>query len=171
MHQPDVLVLDEPTISIDPVQVVDTRELIQELGKNHTVLLSTHQLSEASRLCGRVVILHHGRVVADGPTHDIAAAMLHSRTVDIEVRGPQDQVMETLATIHGLSMLGSAIDSGDEVCRYRLTGPKNLDFREELAARLIGAGFALRELTQATADLEQAFLDLTEVEDQAVDLA
>ena len=161
LHEPEVLILDEPTVSIDPVQVVDARELIRRLGEQHTVLLSTHQLSEASSLCERVIILHDGAVAAEGRPHEIAESLHDSRGVRVEVRGPSEQVAAVLAAVPGMRSVSPAVHVEEGVYAYEAVALPGSDLREAIAAALAEAGLGLRSLTRSSIDLEEIFLQVT----------
>ena len=160
LHEPDVLVLDEPTVSIDPLQVVEVRELIRELGGRHTVLLSTHQLSEASSLCERVVILHEGVVAAQGRPREIAQTLSGAQRVVVETRGPREQAERVLAAVDGAWSVepadAAAADDGG-VHALRVTGAPGAELAERAAAALVGAGLGVRRLDVESAGLEEVF--------------
>ena len=161
LHEPEVLVLDEPTVSIDPVQVVDARDLIRRLGEEHTVLLSTHQLAEASSLCERVVILHEGALVAEGHPNEIAERLHGAQRVSVEARGPAEQTGAVLAAVPGVSAVGASTLVEDGVYAFEVTAALRADVREAIARALSDAGIGLRGLARSSVDLEEIFLQLT----------
>ncbi len=161
LHEPEVLVLDEPTVSIDPLQVVDARDLIRRLGERHTILLSTHQLSEASSLCERVVILHEGAVAAQGRPREIATELRDAQRFSVQVRGPQDQATSVLKNADGVWSVDCVGSTEDNVHSFEMTGAPREDLAETIASALIGAGLGLRRLARATVDLEEVFLQVT----------
>ncbi len=161
LHEPEVLILDEPTASIDPLQVVDARDLIRRLGERHTILLSTHQLSEASSLCERVVILHEGEVAAQGRPREIAAALRDAQRFSVQVRGPQDRATNVLLNADGVWAVDCVGSSEDGVHSFEVTGAPHEDLAETIASALIGAGLGLRQLAHANVDLEEIFLQVT----------
>ena len=161
LHEPEVLVLDEPTVSIDPVQVVDARKLIRRLGEEHTVLLSTHQLGEASSLCERVVILHEGTVVAEGHPEDIAEQLHGAERISVEARAPAEQTAAALGAVPGVSFVGPSVPVEDGVYAFEVTAPLQSDVREPIVEALQAAGIALRGLSRSSVDLEDVFLQLT----------
>ncbi len=167
LHEPEVVILDEPTVSIDPVQVVEVRELIRQLGGRHTVLLSTHQLAEASSLCERVVILHEGVVAAQGRPEELARELGSAQRYAVEARGPREQTASALASAEGvwaveeigeIEMIaeGATQDSGSNV--FRVTGALGEGLGERIAEAVIGAGSGLRRLEPLEAGLEEIFL-------------
>jgi ABC-type multidrug transport system ATPase subunit len=102
IHQPQVLILDEPTIGLDPEQVVEIRKLIRDLGTTQTVILSTHILSEVSSVCDRVIVIDKGRILASQSLTELRAQLQHTRTVRIEVEGPEAQVRGALERLSGV---------------------------------------------------------------------
>ena len=169
LHEPEVLVLDEPTVSIDPVQVVEARDLIRRLGNEHTVLLSTHQLAEASSLCERVVILHDGVLVAEGHPDDIAERLQGAQRIRVEARGPAEQTSAALAAVPGIRSVGTATLIEEGVYAFEVTAPLRSDVRESIAQAMSAAGIGLRGLVRSTVDLEEVFLRLTRGEREAAD--
>jgi ABC-2 type transport system ATP-binding protein len=174
LHNPDVLILDEPTVGLDPIQITEVRSMIKELGRNHTVILSTHLLPEVSMVCNRVVIINRGRLVAlDTPLH-LAQDVSESNAVEVQVRGDSQGVLKTLRGIGGVvtAALENA-DTGDGTARatfgtesrvaagasvYRVETRPGSDLRPSVAAALVGAGFELLELRNYQMSLEDIFL-------------
>lgn len=161
LHDPEVLILDEPTVSIDPVQVVDARDLIRRLGEEHTVLLSTHQLAEASSLCERVVILHDGTLVAEGHPDEIAERLHGAQRIHIEARGPAEQIGSALAAVPDVRSVGAPALVEEGVYAFEVIAPLRLDVREAIARAMGDAGIGLRGLARSSVDLEEIFLQLT----------
>ena len=161
LHEPEVLVLDEPTVSIDPVQVVEARDLIRRLGKEHTVLLSTHQLAEASTLCERVIILHDGVLVAEGHPDEIAERLQGAQRIRVEARGPVEQTGAALAAVPGVRSVGTATLIEEGVYAFEVTAPLRSDLREAIAQAMNAAGVGLRGLARSSVDLEEVFLQIT----------
>ena len=161
LHEPEVLVLDEPTVSIDPVQVVEARGLIRRLGKEHTVLLSTHQLAEASALCERVIILHDGVLVAEGHPGEIAERLQGAQRITVEARGPAERTGAALAAVPGVRSVGTATLIEEGVYAFEVTVPLYSDLREAIAQAMGAAGVGLRVLARSSVDLEEVFLQIT----------
>lgn len=161
LHEPPVLILDEPTVSIDPVQIVDARDLIRRLGEEHTVLLSTHQLAEASSLCERVVILHEGAVVAEGRSNEIAEHLRGVQRISVEARGPAEQTEATLMAVPEVSAVGAPTPVEEGVYAFEITAPLRSEVRESIAQAMSTAEIGLRGLARSSMDLEEVFLQLT----------
>ncbi|HLZ94388.1 MAG TPA: ATP-binding cassette domain-containing protein [Candidatus Dormibacteraeota bacterium] len=164
VHEPDVLVLDEPTAGLDPGQTRETRDLIKRLGRAHTVVLSSHILPEVEATCERVLIINAGRIVADGAP-DILARRLGTRRHEIEivVRGEPAAVEEAVRGVAGVDEVTVAGDAESAV-RVVVTTSR-ADLREDLSRAVILAGFGLLEVQERALSLEDVFLRLTSTED------
>jgi ABC-2 type transport system ATP-binding protein len=159
LHEPEVLVLDEPTIGIDPIQVVETRRLIKSLGGQHTVILSTHILPEVSMVCERVLIIHEGQIVAEDRPEHLAERLQGVERIEVEVNGPAPQVMQALRNIKGVI---DVTRSGDnQRSTYSIQVRRGLDLREEIARAIVSSGWGLRRLQLVGMSLEEIFLKLT----------
>ncbi len=165
IHDPDILVLDEPTVGLDPNQIVEIRELIKRIGQEKTVILSSHILPEVEATCQRVLIIHEGRIVGQGTPSELAARARGGGIVTMEVRGPRREVAEALSAVPDVEECDTA-EGGEEGlvrCRVRITA--EVDRREELAAAVAGGGWGLRELHTERVSLEDVFHELTGGED------
>jgi len=156
LHRPEVLILDEPTIGLDPGQVVEVRELIRSIGKERTVLLSTHLLNEAQNLCDRVLIINKGRIVAEDTTENLQARLLGAERVVVRVRGEADDLASSIKTVKGVRKVETLNDGGVE---FEFASGK--DLRPEVARQVIGDGYDLLELRPLGMSLEEIFLELT----------
>ncbi len=164
LHEPDVLILDEPTIGIDPIQVVETRQLIKSLGGNHTIILSSHILPEVSMVCDRVLIIHEGKVVAiDTPAH-LSAHLRSTQRIEAEVRGPSAQVMPLLRELSGVQDVRREGDG--PVATYVIEARLGADLREPIATLVVQHGWGLQRLQSVEMSLEEIFLRLTTSEEQ-----
>ena len=159
LPEPPVLILDEPTAGIDPTQVVQTRELIRSLGDEHTVLLSTHILSEVSLLCDRVIIIHQGRIIADGNPDELAARLTGNVSVEVHVRGPQAQVAKALSGVAGVVAVTSGVENDASV--YFVEANRGTDVVAEIARVIVESRWALLRLQPASLTLEQVYMQLT----------
>jgi ABC-2 type transport system ATP-binding protein len=179
--KPTILILDEPTAGLDPNQIREVRDLIAELGTSHTILLSTHILSEVEASCSRVLVISKGKLVASGETKDISH-MRKTSTVDVTVRGKPDDALRLLRALQGVAKarrVGSGEKEekgGEEIFTVRCTfgaigGPSEVGggneggggsaFVERIVAGLVTGGFAVREVKPAGGSLEDVFADLT----------
>lgn len=166
--EPPILVLDEPTAGLDPNQIREVREVIRELGKEHTVLLSTHILSEVEASCSRVVVIAKGKLVAAGTMEEIAHKR-RSTGLFVVVRGNQDTTLAVLRGAFGIAKatVDSAARTEEGVLAVRCRFRKNLDesmmarATEQAVAALVGAGLFVREASQVKSSLEELFRELT----------
>ena len=160
LHEPTVLILDEPTIGIDPVQVVETRELIRGLGQDHTIVLSTHILPEVSTMCERVVVINEGRVVAVDKPENLSVHLRGSEQVRVEVRGPSRDVAARFRDLNGVRRV-ERTEVGSGVFSYALECEPGSDLKEALAKLVVDQGWGLLGLESASMSLEDIFLELT----------
>ena len=161
VHDPEVLVLDEPTAGLDPAQTHQTRELIAALGRDHTVILSSHILPEVAATCHRVLIINGGRLVADDTPANLAKALTGKSAEEVEllVQGHGPQIKTRIGSLDGVETVTMA-PAGEGLWRVRLTVSRQ-DMPDELARAVVEAGFGLRELHARTVSLEDVFLQLT----------
>lgn len=159
LHKPEVLILDEPTIGLDPAQVKDVRELIRELGRERTVMLSTHILSEAQTLCNRVLIINKGRIVAEDSPDRLRSRLSGGDRVGIKVAGDGAGLAETLGKVPGVTAVRSIKDGELEV----ETSPGG-NARPELAKAVVNGGWGLMEMKSMGMSLEDIYLQLIQAE-------
>jgi ABC-2 type transport system ATP-binding protein len=156
IHSPEVLILDEPTIGLDPVQIIEVRNLIKELGKDHTILLSTHILSEAQQVCNRVMIINRGRIVAEDTPERLQDRLTGSRRVSVQVGGDGDGLASVVAAVPGVARLMEKEDG-----RLEFETVPGMDPRADVARAVIQAGYDLLEMRPYGVSLEEIFLELT----------
>ena len=156
LHEPDVLILDEPTIGLDPAQIREVRTLIQKIGKERTVLLSTHILSEAQQVCDRVLIINKGHIVAEDSPEQLQARLTGARRVVLNVGGEPDDLDRLVGSIEGVTNVYPVEDGLVE-----FESMPGLDLRPEVARAVIGAGYDLLEMRPVGLSLEDIFLQLT----------
>jgi len=156
IHDPQVLILDEPTIGLDPAQIIEVRNLIRELGKRRTVLLSTHILSEAQHVCNRVLIINKGKLVAEDTPQQLQARLTGSQRIQLQVGGDSDGVENALKDIDGV---GRIILGEDGNLEFE-TVP-GLDPRPQVAKAIVNEGYDLLEMSRTGMSLEDIFLELT----------
>jgi len=160
IHNPDVLVLDEPTAGLDPKQIIETRELIKGLAGQHTVVLSTHILPEVSKTCQRVVVINAGKVAAVGAPDELTRRLQGFETVEITVEGPAPDIMSKLAQVPGVTLVEPREASGTRVT-LEVHSEKGKDVRAELARAVVESRWQLFELRTSGLSLEDIFLKLT----------
>jgi ABC-2 type transport system ATP-binding protein len=157
IHAPEVLILDEPTIGLDPAQIIEVRKLIQELGRERTVLLSTHILSEAQQVCDRVLIIHRGEIVAEDSPSNLQAQVAGAERLLVKVAG---ETSELVAALKGVADVND-VQPGASEGEVEVTSAPGIDVRPRVARRVIEAGMDLIELRAKGASLEDVFLQLT----------
>ncbi len=160
LHEPEVLILDEPTIGLDPAQIIEVRRLIQELGKERTVLLSTHILSEAQQVCDRVLIINRGAIVAEGTPADLQAQLSGAERLVVQAAGSTQQLIRLLGAVPGVRR----VEPGAVEGQVELASAPGEDVRPQVARRIVEAGLDLLELRPLGVSLEEIFLQLTREE-------
>ena len=159
IHEPQVLVLDEPTIGIDPIQVVETRNLIKDVGREHTIILSTHILPEVSMVCTRVLIINEGQIIAEDTPRNLAERLQGVEKVEAEIRGPEEQVTRALNGIRGVVSVSVTSDSDRSI--YSVEAKRGLDLRSTISRVVISNGWGLLTIQLVGMSLEDIFLQLT----------
>jgi ABC-2 type transport system ATP-binding protein len=168
IHNPEVLILDEPTAGLDPRQIIETRELIKELAGDHTIVLSTHILPEVSQTCQRVVIIAKGRVVAVDTPENLTARLrgTEAMTMYLQVDAGGADAGTALAAVPGVTRIVEA-DRHDGRVGYEVASAQGHDVRRELARVIVNSGWGLLELRPTRMSLEEIFLSLTTEESGA----
>ena len=169
LHEPDVLIMDEPTIGIDPIQVVETRQLISDLGREHTLLLSSHILPEVSAICSRVLVINDGRIVADDDPDQLSDKLQHAERIEVSVRG-----VDAPAFISAMREISVVIDARtdqrvsivqraerENFSPFIVDARPNNNASELVAKTVIDNGWGLSNLTPLPMTLEEIFLELT----------
>jgi ABC-2 type transport system ATP-binding protein len=157
IHRPEVLILDEPTIGLDPAQVVEIRNVIKEIGKDRTVLLSTHILTEAQNLCDRVLIINKGKIVAEDTPENLQSRLVGSQRVVLRVRGDSDGLETTIKKVKGTARIET---KDEETVEFEFSSGQ--DVRPQVAKAVIQAGYELIEMRPVGMSLEEIFLELTQ---------
>jgi ABC-2 type transport system ATP-binding protein len=171
LGDPEVLILDEPTIGLDPRQIAEIRALIKSLGGQHTVILSTHILPEVSMVCDSVIIINRGRVVAKGTQAELVEQVFPAARVEVEVAGPGEAIASSLKTLPGVTSVEAigveAIGARDGASRFLVESPRGRDVRGELVRLVAGRGWELLELHQVGLSLEEVFIRVVAGEEHA----
>ena len=158
---PKVIILDEPTVGLDPAQMIEIRALIHDLGKTHTVILSSHILSEVQAICDRVLIIAHGKLIAQGTPEELAGRLAAKGTIVATAQGSREAVLAAAAAVPGLSDLRVTAEKGGEVS-FTAVSEAGADLRGALSLALARAGCPVLTLSAETMSLEDVFLQLTE---------
>jgi ABC-2 type transport system ATP-binding protein len=156
IHRPEVIILDEPTIGLDPAQVVEIRNVIREIGKDRTVLLSTHILTEAQQICDRVLIINKGKIVAEDTPENLQSRLAGAQRVLVRVRGEADELSSKVSKVKGVRDVEAKADGSVE---FEFSAGQ--DVRPQVAKAVIQAGFDLLEMRPIGLSLEEIFLELT----------
>jgi len=170
IHDPEIIILDEPTIGLDPKQIIEVRELIKNLGGRHTVILSSHILPEVSQVCERVVIIHQGRVVAQDTPENLTNQLKGAERLFVEVQGPVPQIEEKIKSLPGITAVTLQGSSHKDQSGFIVESELERDVRRELAAAIVGSGWGLLEMRPVGMSLEEIFLHLTTTEEEVVPL-
>jgi ABC-2 type transport system ATP-binding protein len=160
IHNPEVLILDEPTAGLDPKQIIETRELIRSLAGDHTIILSTHILPEVSQTCQRVVIINNGRVVAVDTPENLTSRLSGAGTLYVQVDAAGADVGTALATVPGVSRVVPA-DQRPGSGAFEVESERGRDVRRELSRAIVSRGWGLLELRPMRLSLEEVFLQVT----------
>ena len=160
IHNPDVLILDEPTAGLDPKQIIETRDLIRSLAGDHTIVLSTHILPEVAQTCHRVVIINKGRVVAVDTPENLTARLKGAETMYVQVDAAGADVMPALSSIPGVIRVIPAEQRGI-IGGFEVESERDTDIRRDLARAVVTQGWGLLELRPMRMSLEEIFLQVT----------
>jgi ABC-2 type transport system ATP-binding protein len=161
LHDPPVLILDEPTVGLDPTQIRETRKLIRDLGGQHTIMLSTHILPEVEAVCDRAIVISSGRIVAQGTPEELRSSRRMQARVLVECRGPSKEVEIALNRVSGVGHVELINGNGDAFLTAALRPKDGYDIREEVARTVIQNGWPLREIRLENATLEEFFVQVT----------
>jgi ABC-2 type transport system ATP-binding protein len=159
LHRPEVLILDEPTIGLDPAQIIEVRNLIREIGKEHTVMLSTHILTEVQQVCNRVIIINRGQIVAEDTPSGLQARLTGAERVTIKIRGEVDDLLPILSKLSGVLTTEKTNESEVEISMAA-----GQDIRPEIARQVIKNGYDLLQMQSSNLSLEEIFMQLTQDE-------
>ena len=159
IHNPDVLVLDEPTAGLDPKQIMETRQLIRALAGTHTIILSTHILPEVSQTCQRVVIINKGKVIAVDTPEGLTEQLRGAQSLLVQAQGPTDDIHRALQNLAGVTRV-AVTESRDLSATFQVDSDTGVDIRREVAATIVRGGWGLLELRPSRLSLEDVFVKL-----------
>src|SRR3984957_15326988 len=165
VHEPDLIILDEPTIGLDPQQIRSARQLIKSLAEKHTVLISTHILPEAEMTCNRMLIMGEGRIVASGTPDELQNLMVAGSQIVVEIAAPEAELRECWAVMPEIEQFNISATDGLYM-RCALTPRNEADLRAEIFALAAQRGWTVRELTRSRHTLEDIYIQLTGVEEE-----
>ena len=160
INNPPVLILDEPTVGLDPNQIIEIRSLIKKLGKNHTVILTSHILSEVQAVCDKIIVISEGRIVADDTETALSDKLTGSHILTAQIEGEVEKIQRLVLSIEGVELCKD-INERDGVHEYRIESEEGVDIRRELFTKMAKADCPILELKSAELSLEDIFLKLT----------
>ena len=166
IHDPEVLIFDEPTIGLDPKQILETRKLIKSLGGQRTIILSTHILPEVAQTCDRVVIINKGKIVAEDSPENLSSSLKGAKRTHLQIRGPRNDIETQLKTIDGINKI-TYETSQDGINNFLVESVSKNEIQEQIAATVVRNNWGLVELHPITISLEDIFLKLTTSEKEA----
>lgn len=158
---PGVLILDEPTVGLDPKQIIEIRTLIKKLGKNHTVILSSHILSEVQAVCDRIVVINQGKIVADDTADNLSSSLIADHKLIARIDGPREEVVKVVSAIPGVVTVLADMQREKGVWEYNIEATEGTDIRRELNRRLSARSWYIMGLRSSELSLEDIFLRLT----------
>ena len=159
---PEVIILDEPTVGLDPKQIIEIRDLIKSLKKKHTVILSSHILSEVSAVCDYVLIISHGKLVASDTPENLGKLAEGSNTLNLLIKGEKDRIRTTLGQIDGIKNITVDTAKEEHVWNVTISTKEDTDIREEVFFKMADARCPILEMQSKKVSLEEIFLELTE---------
>ncbi|MEA3464196.1 MAG: ATP-binding cassette domain-containing protein [Patescibacteria group bacterium] len=161
MHNPDILILDEPTTGLDPNQIAEIRNLIKELGKEKTVIFSTHILAEVSATCDRIIIIHNGKIAGEGTPEELATKASSREIIYVKIKGPKDEILNKLRDMENVVKAEIKDKELDDVYGYEIESKLGVDLREYLSMTVMRAGWSILEFSKKSVSLEDVFRELT----------
>lgn len=161
IHEPDILILDEPTTGLDPNQIVEIRELIKKIGQEKTVIFSTHILSEVSATCDRVVIINNGKIIVEGTPNELMQKAGGQEIIYVKIKGPKAEVLAKLKAMENVELAEEKDKESDDVFGYEIKPKEMIDLREQLSMTVMKAGWSILEFSKKAVSLEDVFRELT----------
>ena len=159
---PKIIIFDEPTVGLDPKQIIEIRNLIRTLGRDHTVILSTHILPEVQAVCDRIVIINNGKIIADEKTEDISRAMQNNRRFNVKICGPRKEVLAMLKSKTGITYAEELAERDGDATTYMIESEPGVDIRKNLFYTLAEKGWPLIGLEGVGMNLEDIFISLVD---------
>jgi len=161
MHNPEILILDEPTTGLDPNQIVEIRKLIKDLGREKTVIFSTHILGEVSAVCDRAVIINKGKIVGEGSPEELTKKAGGKEIIYVKIKGPKDAVLEKISRMENVAKVDFKDTESDNIHGYEVESKNETDIRESLAKLVMDNDWGILEFNKKAVSLEDVFRELT----------
>lgn len=158
---PPILILDEPTVGLDPKQIIEIRTLIKRLGKKHTVILSSHILSEIQAVCDRIIIINGGKIAADDTTENLTKNITTDHRLIARIEGPREEILKTIKGISGVVKVVADMERENGVYDYEIETKEDADIRRELFKRVVARNWVILGLKTSEMTLEDIFLKIT----------
>jgi ABC-2 type transport system ATP-binding protein len=161
IHQPDILILDEPTTGLDPNQIIEIRDLIKKLGQEKTVIFSSHILSEVSATCDRVIIINNGKIVGEGSPSELMTKAGSRDLIYVKIKGPKERVKEKLSALPNVVKVDQKDQESDEITGFEIEPAASVDLREALSKAVMEENWSILEFSKKSISLEDVFRELT----------
>ncbi|PIR93248.1 ABC transporter [Candidatus Falkowbacteria bacterium CG10_big_fil_rev_8_21_14_0_10_43_10] len=161
IHEPDILILDEPTTGLDPNQIVEIRNLVKQIGRDKTIIFSTHILSEVQATCDRVVIINNGRIAGQGTPNELMQSAGAREIVYVKIKGPQDIIKEKLKEIEAIMEIMEKDREADDIFGYEIQPRAGADVREHIAGAVMRNNWSILEFNRKSVSMEDVFRELT----------
>jgi len=161
IHQPDILILDEPTTGLDPNQIIEIRDLIKKLGQEKTVIFSSHILSEVSATCDRVIIINNGKIVGEGSPSELMSKAGSRDLIYVKIKGPKERVKEKLSALPNVVKVDQKDQESDEITGFEIEPAAGVDLREALSKAMMEENWSILEFSKKSISLEDVFRELT----------
>lgn len=161
IHEPDILILDEPTTGLDPNQIVEIRELIKKIGQEKTVIFSTHILSEVSATCDRAVIINNGKIIAEGSPSELMRKAGGTEIIYVKIKGDKNAILKKLQELEGVDSVKEKDKEAENIFGYEIKPQTGIDLREKLSHLVMSSGWSILEFSKKAASLEDVFRELT----------
>lgn len=169
VSNPPILILDEPTVGLDPKQITQTRELIKSLGKDHTIVLSSHILSEVSQICEKVIIINKGKIITMDTPQNLENKTNKGSIIKLTIEDEQNHIEEVVKTIKGIKQINLIKDNEDGTKEYNILSKENIDIRKELFEKCAKERITIFELKKSESTLEEAFIELIKNQEEEED--
>lgn len=161
MHKPDILILDEPTTGLDPNQITEIRDLIKTIGKEKTVIFSTHILGEVSATCDRIIIINNGKIVGQGSPKELAQKIGSKEIIYVKIKGPKEEVATTLQSMENVEKVEVKDKENESIYGYEIEPKPGIDLREALSRAVMEKNWSILEFSKKSVSLEDVFRELT----------
>ncbi|PIX10906.1 ABC transporter [Candidatus Falkowbacteria bacterium CG_4_9_14_3_um_filter_36_9] len=161
MHEPDILILDEPTTGLDPNQIAEIRDLIKKIGKEKTIIFSTHILSEVSAVCDRVIIINEGKIVGEGSPQELINKIKSSGMIYVKIKGNKEEVLDKLKAMENVEKIDIKDKESADIYGYNIKSKPGVDLREYLSTTVMDSGWSILEFNKKEVSLEDVFRELT----------